>query len=177
MDFPCKNSGVGCHFLLQGSNLHLLCWGRFFTAEPPGKPINSSRWLNFQSVILGFTRQSYQICGLYDIILDFQKPCKNNQWLFCNENTIWNKNFNGEWEHNDGEDLFPFILKMGFAFLLLHASLCAKKGRGKALSYHLIFNFLFGMENSNPQIWDLTFFLKSYFPDLQKVSNCLLSFQ
>ena len=65
----------------------------------------------------------------------------------------------------------------GFAFLLLHASLCAKKERGKALSYHLIFHFLFDMENSNPQICDLTFFLKSYFPDLQKVSNCLPSFQ
>ena len=37
--FPDKNTGVGCHFLLQGifltqgSNLPLLHWG-FFTAEP-----------------------------------------------------------------------------------------------------------------------------------------------
>ena len=44
-DFPGKNTGVGCHFLLQGifltqgSNLHLLHWqvGSLST-EPPGKP-------------------------------------------------------------------------------------------------------------------------------------------
>ena len=40
-DFPGKNTGRGCHFLLQeifltqGLNPHLL---RFFTTEPPGKP-------------------------------------------------------------------------------------------------------------------------------------------
>ena len=160
--------------------------GRFFTAEPPGKPVNPSCWLNCQSVILGFSRQSYQVCGLYDIILDLQKRCKNNQWSdliwFWNKNTIWNpfgnKDFSGGWEHNNDEDLLAFILKMGgFAFLLLHASLCAKKERGKALSYHLIFHFLFDMETTNPQKCDLTFFLKSYFPDLQKVSKCLPSFQ
>ena len=47
-DSPDKNTGVGCHFLLQGifptqeSKLHLLqvpcVAGGFFTAEPPGKP-------------------------------------------------------------------------------------------------------------------------------------------
>ena len=54
-DFPGKNTGVGCHFLLQGifptqelnlSLLHLLClwhcqadyyYYYFFTTEPPGK--------------------------------------------------------------------------------------------------------------------------------------------
>ena len=46
-DSPGKNTGVGCHFLLQGifltqgSNTHLLCLlalaGRFFTTKPPGK--------------------------------------------------------------------------------------------------------------------------------------------
>ena len=48
---PGKNTGVGCHALLQGifptqgSNLypHVSCGsciaGRFFTTEPPGKPI------------------------------------------------------------------------------------------------------------------------------------------
>ena len=44
-DFPGKNTGVGCHFLLQGtfpiqvSNPHLLCllhW--LFTTGPPGRP-------------------------------------------------------------------------------------------------------------------------------------------
>ena len=42
-DFPSKNTGMGCHFLLQelfptqGSNLHLLHWqADSFTIEPPG---------------------------------------------------------------------------------------------------------------------------------------------
>ena len=49
MGFPGKNTGVNCHFLLQGifqtqgSNLHLpsisCTAGRFFTTEPPGKAI------------------------------------------------------------------------------------------------------------------------------------------
>ena len=49
MEFPGKNPGAGCHFLLQGifltqgSNprlLHLLHWrAGLFTPEPPGKPI------------------------------------------------------------------------------------------------------------------------------------------
>ena len=43
-DFPGKNTGVGCNFLLptQGLNLCLLHWGQvdffFFTTEPPGNP-------------------------------------------------------------------------------------------------------------------------------------------
>ena len=45
-DFPGKNTGVGCHFLLQeifltqGSNLRLLHWqvGSLPAGEPPGKP-------------------------------------------------------------------------------------------------------------------------------------------
>ena len=45
-DFPSKNTGVGCHFLLQGIFLTHV-WsnptspalpGRFFPTEPPGKP-------------------------------------------------------------------------------------------------------------------------------------------
>ena len=61
-DSPGKNTGLGCHFLLQqifltqGSNSYLLNWqGRFFTTEPPGKPLKltryqvylSSLWLSF----------------------------------------------------------------------------------------------------------------------------------
>ena len=44
-DFPGKNTGVGCHFLLQGifstqgSNQRLLHWSGFFTTEPHGKPL------------------------------------------------------------------------------------------------------------------------------------------
>ena len=46
-DLPAKNTGVGCHALLQrifpiqGLNPHLLCLlhcRQFFTPEPPGKP-------------------------------------------------------------------------------------------------------------------------------------------
>ena len=61
-DFSGKNTGVGCHFLLQGiiptqgSNLHFqhcrqspemqICNAdRFFTSEPPGKPASSCYWL------------------------------------------------------------------------------------------------------------------------------------
>ena len=50
-DFKGKNTGVGCHFFLQGifptqgSNSCLLCLlhlgGGFFTTKPPGKPILS----------------------------------------------------------------------------------------------------------------------------------------
>ena len=41
---PGKNTGVGCHFLLQvifptqGSNLHLLHYRQILTTGPPGKP-------------------------------------------------------------------------------------------------------------------------------------------
>ena len=48
LENPGKNTGVGCHFFLQGIvlnqglNPHRLCVpalaGRFFTTEPPGKP-------------------------------------------------------------------------------------------------------------------------------------------
>ena len=43
-DFPGKNTGVHCHFLLQEifptqrSNSCLLLAGEFFTTEPPGEP-------------------------------------------------------------------------------------------------------------------------------------------
>ena len=44
-EFPGKNTGMGCHFLLQGIFLtteikptSLALAGGFFTTEPPGKP-------------------------------------------------------------------------------------------------------------------------------------------
>ena len=49
MEFPGKNAGAGCHFLLQGSSqprdwtrisyISSICRRICFTAEPPGKPI------------------------------------------------------------------------------------------------------------------------------------------
>ena len=60
MGFPGKNTGVGCHFLLQGifptqeSNSHLLCLLHYrqilLPAEPLGKPKLSLRKGNFYSV-------------------------------------------------------------------------------------------------------------------------------
>ena len=54
-DFPGKNTGVGCHFLLQGifpiqgSNLRLLHWQvDSFITEPPEKPC-SPFWVEFIS--------------------------------------------------------------------------------------------------------------------------------
>ena len=48
-DFLGKNTGVGCHFLLQGifptqgSNPSPALAGGFFTAKPPGKPIDLNK--------------------------------------------------------------------------------------------------------------------------------------
>ena len=48
-DFPSKNTGVGCHFLLQGlpdpgiistSPAASALAGRFLTTQPPGNPFN-----------------------------------------------------------------------------------------------------------------------------------------
>ena len=50
---PSKNAGVGYHFLLQGSSqprdqTHVSCLAdRFFTTEPPGKPILYGKTLEF----------------------------------------------------------------------------------------------------------------------------------
>ena len=50
-NFPGKNTGVGCHFLLHWSSQHrdqsvspvsLVLAGRFFTTEPLGKPLWST---------------------------------------------------------------------------------------------------------------------------------------
>lgn len=57
---------------------------------------------------------------------------------------------------------FPsYYRQWGFAFLLLCACLCMKgrKGQGSVLfhfilSYPLLFHFIFGMDNTNPQICD-----------------------
>ena len=61
-DLPDKNTGVCCHFplqgifLTQGSNLPLLHWqADFFTTVPPGKPLRcwfSPRWISRLNTIL-----------------------------------------------------------------------------------------------------------------------------
>ena len=57
-DSPGKNTGMGCHailqriFLTQGSNLRFSLAGEFFTTEPPGKPKLLNRNSNFQFEVL-----------------------------------------------------------------------------------------------------------------------------
>ena len=66
-DFPGKNTGVGCHFLLQGifwtqgSNSRLLHWqaGIFLPSEPPGKPITYIWKLAKMIQMNLFTKQKY----------------------------------------------------------------------------------------------------------------------
>ena len=68
-DFPSKNNGVGCHFLLQGifptnrSNpclLHLLTLtGIFFTTEPLQKPLDFIYYILFE--YLQCTRHSFRM--------------------------------------------------------------------------------------------------------------------
>ena len=65
MKFPGKNTGMGCHFLLQGmfrtqgSNLHLLCFlncqSDSLPAEPPGTTLaylyRSKRWMKCHKIL------------------------------------------------------------------------------------------------------------------------------
>ena len=78
-DSPGKNTGVGCHFLLQGifptqgSNLSLLLWQadffffffNFFTTEPPGYLTDTV--LSTETFVYAFLLQSHahahQLCG------------------------------------------------------------------------------------------------------------------
>ena len=74
-DSPGKNTGVGCHFLLQGifstqgSNLGLpRCRQTLFLSEPPGKPYScikkneiissSMTWIDLETVILSEVSQT-----------------------------------------------------------------------------------------------------------------------
>jgi len=82
-DFPGKNTGVGCHFLLQGIfltqelNPHLpaspALAGGFFTTEPPGKPRLCVANSKFQKPI-----QTMRFHSISTFIL--AKFLKNNQY-------------------------------------------------------------------------------------------------
>ena len=69
-DFPGKNTGVGCHFLLQGifptqeSNPGLLLQTDSSPSEPPGKTKELTKGLPFLQKSLPMTRQ-YQLCSLH----------------------------------------------------------------------------------------------------------------
>ena len=82
MDSPGKNTGVGCHpllqglFLTQGSNpylLGLLLAGGFFTTTPPGKP-----WVDTQRCAAsssGLGALFWAQCPLAEQEL-FHQPCQ-----------------------------------------------------------------------------------------------------
>ena len=65
-DSPSRNTGVGCHallqghFLTQGSNLCLLHCRRFFTTEPPGKPVNQAYKTLMYSLINTYKVSNYR---------------------------------------------------------------------------------------------------------------------
>ena len=78
-NFPGKNSGVGCHFLLQGDLPHPgikpaspALAGGFFTTEPPGKPKNLIvhsyksyfSMITRDCLILNFLPATLQLCHL-----------------------------------------------------------------------------------------------------------------
>ena len=93
-DSPGKNSGVGCHFLLQGlfptqwSNLHLLCLLHWqvdsFPLAPPGKVVASVRVQFSRSVV----SDSLHLHGLQYARLPCPSPtsggysnsCQLSQW-------------------------------------------------------------------------------------------------
>ena len=88
-DFPDKNTGVSCHFLLQGifpthgSNPGLLHW-RFFTTESPGKPLIyqwKKKKVSFDPKnILGICEESiykisvYSLCVSHLVVSDSLQP-------------------------------------------------------------------------------------------------------
>ena len=89
-DYPGKNTGVGCYFLLQGIfliqglNLHLPCllhWQVdfffFFTTELPGKPTD-------------LTSSKYKICAAHAIS---QQPLNSEQRVWVNTSEYLAFNF------------------------------------------------------------------------------------
>ena len=70
-NFPGKNTELSCHFLLQGIfltqglNLSILCLlhCRFFTTEPPGKPIVIDTWMALNAMRLAEVTQNRTVGG------------------------------------------------------------------------------------------------------------------
>ena len=99
-DFPGKNTGVGCHFLLQGIFLTTspALAGKFFTAEPPGKPKALQRpkktgvQAGFELIIctlwhkqVGFRMDSWElVCDGYD-----WPRTSPGHWAQPNSRSVW----------------------------------------------------------------------------------------
>ena len=90
-DSPGNNTGVGCHFLLQGnfptqgSNLGLQHWGQTLPSEPPGNPFN-----NYQPIdnfLCLFRSSAHFLIRLFEILLsnDMSSLCI----LVINTFQIW----------------------------------------------------------------------------------------
>ena len=78
-DYPIKNPGVGCHFLLQRISteieLEAALAGRFFTSEPPGQPK--------QSTTLDHSIWSHHFMGnVKTVVPSLHGKCENCQTLF-----------------------------------------------------------------------------------------------
>ena len=76
LDFPGKNMGRDCHFplqrifLIQGGNPYLLLAGRFFTTEPPAKPLRGVS----QTKLIAFLFWTGLLVG---------SPVNTGEYLFC----------------------------------------------------------------------------------------------
>ena len=95
-NFPGKNTGVGCHallqgiFLTQGSKLCLLCllhYSRSFTTEPAGKPNNNilpttQKMVKVEKIHVHPGTQSL-VHGIYSVIIIdcFGYLLMQRQWL------------------------------------------------------------------------------------------------
>ena len=82
-DFPGKNTGVGCHFLLQGSFLthrlklhllHLLHWQTDSFTEPPRKPIINETLQNHITFINQFLQEYQQQTSSQDLVSTYFVP-------------------------------------------------------------------------------------------------------
>ena len=144
-DSPGKNTGVGCHFLLQGifpilgANLRLLLAHRFFTAEPPENAIegwffsfplvNAFYTLLTLSFIL-FSRNMENICPIanrlktkfcFTIIKLLNSNHRKSE--FCFTVVTWLNSNPGnlkKWQNKPPELLEPSLGFKILQFILLH---------------------------------------------------------
>ena len=91
---PGKNTGVGCHFLLQvifptqGQNSCLVSpalAGGFFSTVPPGKPINDVTSVQFSSLVMSDSLQPHELQHARPPCLSptpgvYSNSCPSNWW-------------------------------------------------------------------------------------------------